>query len=242
MIAVKRIASVSFGKDSLAMLLRLLEEGWPLDEVVFYDTGMEFRAIYDIRDRLMPILKERGVRYTELHPDYNFEWKMFDKPVNGPNGPHNGYSWCGGRCRWGTRDKLSAIERYCKGAIEYVGIAADEVSRIEKKRRGSKAFPLDTWGMAEADCLRYCYERGYTWEEDAGAGIVRIYDVLDRVSCWCCANKNLQELRNMRRLLPEYWARLEDLQRRTERPMKGAGKNVFELGKRFDEEASQEGL
>ena len=43
------------------MLLRLLEEGWPLDEVVFYDTGMEFRASYDIRDSLVPILKEKGV-------------------------------------------------------------------------------------------------------------------------------------------------------------------------------------
>ena len=82
-------------------------------------------------------LKEKGVCYTELHPGYDFEWKMFDKPVNGPNGPHNGYSWCGGRCRWGTRDKLSVIERYCKGAIEYVGIAADEVSRLEKERKGS---------------------------------------------------------------------------------------------------------
>ncbi len=71
MVGVKRIASVSFGKDSLAMLLRLLEEEWPLDEVVFYDTGMEFRAIYDIRDRLVPILKEKGVRYTELHPGYD---------------------------------------------------------------------------------------------------------------------------------------------------------------------------
>ena len=44
---MKYIASVSFGKDSLAMLLRLIEEGKPLDEVVFYDTGMEFECIYN---------------------------------------------------------------------------------------------------------------------------------------------------------------------------------------------------
>ena len=50
------IASCSFGKDSLAMILKLLEEHKPLDEVVFYDTGMEFQAIYDIRDKLLPIL------------------------------------------------------------------------------------------------------------------------------------------------------------------------------------------
>ena len=219
------------------MLLRLLEEGWSLDEVVFYDTGMEFRAIYDIRDRIRPILEEQGIRYTELRPDYDFEWKMFDKPVNGRNGFHYGYSWCGGRCRWGTTDKLAVIERYAKGAIEYVGIAADEKSRLVKERKGSKVFPLAEWGMKEADCLSYCYDRGFTWEEDAGAGVVRLYDVLDRVSCWCCANKNLRELRNMRYLLPEYWSKLENLQRKTERPMKGAGKSVFELGKRFDKES-----
>lgn len=32
------IASVSFGKDSLAMLLILLERRYPINEVVFYDT------------------------------------------------------------------------------------------------------------------------------------------------------------------------------------------------------------
>ena len=31
------IASVSFGKDSLAMLLMLIEKEYPLNEVVFYD-------------------------------------------------------------------------------------------------------------------------------------------------------------------------------------------------------------
>lgn len=41
----KYIASVSFGKDSLAMLLMLIEKRYKLDEVVFYDTGMEFQAI-----------------------------------------------------------------------------------------------------------------------------------------------------------------------------------------------------
>lgn len=39
------IASVGWGKDSLAMLHGLIERGMPLDEVVFYDTGMEFDAI-----------------------------------------------------------------------------------------------------------------------------------------------------------------------------------------------------
>ena len=57
------IASCSFGKDSLAMVLRLIEENRPLDEVVFYDTGMEFQAIYNVRDKLLPLLAEKCFRY-----------------------------------------------------------------------------------------------------------------------------------------------------------------------------------
>ena len=62
---MRHVASVSFGKDSLAMLLKLIELNYPLDEVVFYDTGMEFQAIYDTRDRMLPVLKEHGIPYVQ---------------------------------------------------------------------------------------------------------------------------------------------------------------------------------
>ena len=235
-VGMKCIASVSFGKDSLAMLLKLIEEGWQLDEVVFYDTGMEFNAIYETRDMVLPMLNTYGIKYTTLTPEYDFEWKMFEKPVNGrKNGFHYGYSWCGGRCRWGTTDKLRALEKHCNGCIEYVGIAADETNRLVKERKGNKVFPLDIWNMTENDCLKYCYERGFEWLENS----IPLYSILDRVSCWCCANKNLKELKNIYNFLPEYWDRLKQLQRKTERPMKGKGKSVFELEERFKKEREE---
>ena len=49
---IKYIASCSFGKDSLAMVLLLIKKNYPLDEVVFYDTGMEFDAIYKNEKKL----------------------------------------------------------------------------------------------------------------------------------------------------------------------------------------------
>ena len=55
------IASVSFGKDSLAMLLLLIEKNYQLDEVVFYDTGMEFQAIYDTRNKIYRIETKRTI-------------------------------------------------------------------------------------------------------------------------------------------------------------------------------------
>ena len=41
----KYIASVSFGRDSLCMLFWLIETKAPLDTVLFYDFGMEFKAL-----------------------------------------------------------------------------------------------------------------------------------------------------------------------------------------------------
>lgn len=229
---MKYTASVSFGKDSLAMLLILLEENYPLDEVFFYNTGMEFQAIYDIRDKIKKTLKDRNILFTEINPSYNFEWKMFEKPVNGKNGFHYGYSWCGGKCRWGTRDKIRAIEKRYKGCMQYVGIASDELKRIEKEKKPNKIFPLIEKLMTEKDCLQYCYDYGFFWEEHTVNGTIRLYDILNRVSCWCCSNKNLKELENIYNYLPEYWDKLKYLQSRTERPFR-ANKTIFDLEQEF---------
>lgn len=207
----KRMASVSFGKDSLAMVLRLLEEGAELDEVVFYDTGAEFNAIYETMERFKD--EHPNVKCTVLKPSEPFFFTMFAHPVKkrGTSEIHkHGYGWCGGVCRWGTSKKTQALDAYAKanGYEVYVGIASDETKRIERERASYKHLPLVDWGMTEADCLSYCYERGYTWEECG----VRLYDVLDRVSCWCCRNKNMKELRGIHDMLPTYWERLVALE------------------------------
>ena len=103
------IASVSFGKDSLAMVLLILERGLPLDEVVFYDTGMEFKAIYDTRDRALPILYDHGVKYTELRPPRPFLFDMMEKPVSSKkNGQQNKRP---GQTREGGRKERHSVHR-----------------------------------------------------------------------------------------------------------------------------------
>lgn len=242
---MKYIASCSFGKDSLAMVLLLIEKNYALDEVVFYDTGMEFQAIYNNRDKLVPILKSHGIKYTELKPERTFLYDMLAKPVySKKNGHHLGYGWCGGNCRWGTTSKNSTIENYLKTlndeVYEYIGIAFDELDRIKDKH-----YPLVDWKLSEQDCLDYCRERGWNWLEESVDGAVDLYDILDRVSCWCCANKNLKELQNIYLFLPQYWERLKGLQSQIAKPMKRYSKkgvpygNVFQLEELFKREVSK---
>lgn len=239
---MKYIASCSFGKDSLCMVLMLIEKQKSLDEVIFYNTGVEFSCIYHIRDKVEKLLKEQGIKYTELHPDNLFLYDMLVRPVKyrKPNEKpypfHYGYGWCGGSCRWGTAQKTLIINRYYKQKypneeiIEYVGIAADEAERQKDDR--NKKYPLVEWGMTESDCLKYCREKGYQWLENG----VDLYSILDRVSCWCCRNKNLKELKNIYTHLPNYWQMLRGLQSRIDEPFKGKGKSIFELEKKFQEE------
>lgn len=228
------------------MLLRLVEDGWPLDTVVFYDTGMEFTAIYQIRDKIKPWLKTHGINFVELHPKSPFLHSMLERKVESrQKGVHYGYGWCGGLCRWGTTEKLNAIKKFKQSlndtVIDYVGIAADEPKRFEKAKSEGKMLPLVEWGMSEADCLEYCHKNGWYWYEDTPAGAVELYTVLDRVSCWCCCNKNLAELKNIYQYLPFYWEQLRDLQGKITRPFKGyykgQSRGIFELEARFSKEA-----
>jgi 3'-phosphoadenosine 5'-phosphosulfate sulfotransferase (PAPS reductase)/FAD synthetase len=242
------VASVSFGKDSLAMLLRLIEEDWPLDHVVFFDTGMEYQAIYNNMEKIKPLLKEKGIKFRILKPKYPFLYNMLERDINARDGriKTGGRGWCGGAIRWGTSEKLSKIDSYYnelsrgyETIVNYVGIAADETERINRKRDELKVniYPLIEWGMDEASCLQYCYDKGYNWSEeivsDEGTKSVDLYKVLDRVSCWCCRNKTKEELYNMYLYLPNYWEKLKDLQRQIETPYKTYG-TVFDIEKEFE--------
>ena len=211
----------------------------PLDEVIFYNSDMEFQAMYDIRDRLKPVLEQRGIRFTEVKPDAPFLFYMLEKPVNSrKNGFHRGYGWCGGPCRWATKLKIKALDSLGTDAeVHYVGIAADELDRLERLKP-PKCSPLAAVGMTEANCLAYCYQRGFFWEENG----IRLYDILDRVSCWCCKNKNRKELKAIYQYLPQYWSWLKELQAQIPAPMKPYRRNgipygnVFALEKVFAQE------
>lgn len=150
-----------------------------------------------------------------FRPKVPFLYSMLEKDVvSKKNGSHKGYGWCGGVTRWGTTEKLKAL-----GNVEcdtmYIGIAKDEPKRLQRLQGTNKFSPLEFWGMTEQDCLDYCRQKGFDWNEDG----VDLYTILDRVSCWCCSNKNKKELTNIKKHLPKYWAKIKDLQSKISRPM-----------------------
>lgn len=210
------VASLSGGKDSTAMVLKLVEEKYPLDLVLFCDTGLEFPEMYRHIEKLekalpVPVVRLRAERSFEY---YFFEYRPHRRNPKSPWADKPGMSWAGPRNRWCTGTlKIQVINKYLKGlqaeheVIQYIGIAADEPKRIREYR-----YPLVEWGMTEKDCLAYCYARGYDWEG--------LYDIFDRVSCWCCPLQPLQELRILRKKFPKLWEQLLDWQTKTWRKFK----------------------
>ncbi len=104
--------------------------------------------------------------------------------------------------------------------IEYIGIAADETQRVR-----DKYYPLIDWGMTEEDCLRYCYEIGFTWDG--------LYEVFNRLSCWCCPLQSIDELRKLYTYYPQLWQKLEEWDEHTWRQFR-ADYSVKELLLRFE--------
>lgn len=237
---MKYIASCSCGKDSLAMVLMLIEKQFPLDYVLFFDAGKEFESIYRNWENLTKILDKHGIGYQTLKPPKSFDYYFSEHIVNCRDGStKKGYSWCGGCTRWMTSIKVKAIESFYdlflgETIVEYVGIAKDEPDRLTLKRSDKtvKVYPLVMWGMTENDCLVKCYKSGFNWTESNG---IDLYDVLDRVSCYCCGNKNLAELRAIYRHLPEYWEKLVNMQNNTSIPFRD-DKTIHDLQIRFEKE------
>lgn len=233
------VVSFSGGKDSTAMLLRMIEEKMPIDCIMFCDTGLEFPQMYEHLDK---VEEQTGLSITRVRADKTFGYMMFDLPVgrkaDSPiairyGAGRTGRGWPGPRLRWCTKElKDSPRERFLKAfkpyyeIRHYVGIAADEVKRLERKNNcnPSHVHPLVDWGMTEADCLAYCYSKGYDWGG--------LYEIFDRVSCWCCPLQSLEELRKLRTHFPELWEQLKEWDERNFRSFR-ADYTVAQLEIRF---------
>ena len=207
------VVSFSGGKDSTAMLLRMIEEGMRVDLILYCDTGLEFP---EMEEHIRKVEEYIGRKITVIKSEKDFMyWATEHKrvirsdkiPGAKPGDIMTGYAWPAVKSRWCTRElKTDTIADYLRGLkkdydlVQYVGIASDEPQREREHN-----YPLIKWGMTEADCLKYCYDRGFTWGG--------LYDIWDRVSCWCCPLQGLEDLRKLRKYRPELWERLREMDR-----------------------------
>lgn len=204
------IVSFSGGKDSTAMLLRLIETNAPIDEVLHCDTGLEFPDMYDHIEKIKEVVKEKGIKYTTLKSTLDFEYLLLKQPIKSKKGTIKiGWGWPTSRKRWCTgilkTRLLTAYKKELKkkyNIFDYVGLASDEQKRLQRKHNQApeKVYPLAMWGWKESDCLEYCYSMGYDWNG--------LYTVFSRVSCWCCPLQSFDHLYKLWLNYPVLWDKL----------------------------------
>lgn len=208
------VVSFSGGKDSTAMLLRMVEEGMPIDIIQYCDTSLEFP---EMEEHVSKVEQYIGRSITRLKAEHDFihmaaehEYVLRSNKVKGhsPGDVLRGAGWPRVFGRWCTRYlKTDVMDRNIRelkktyDVVQYIGIAADE-----PQRERDLTYPLIDWGMTEADCLKYCYDRGFDWGG--------LYEIWDRVSCWCCPLQSLEDLRKLRKYRPELWEQLREMDKR----------------------------
>jgi len=234
---VRHIVSFSGGKDSTAMLLKMIEENMQIDEIIFCDTGVEFPAMYEHIRKVEKYIKRP---ITILKSKYTFEYLMFEyEKTKGKNKGSKGYSWPDFRNRWCTQIlKKQVISQYLskyKEVIEYHGIALDEAHRADKNNDGRNIkYPLIEWQMTEKDCLEYCYSKGFDWNG--------LYEKFDRVSCYLCPLQGIRELKVIYKDYPDLWQKMKELDFRSIKQFGRKFRNDYsiqELEERFCLEDAQ---
>lgn len=197
------IASVSYGKDSLAMLEVIKQHDMPLDRIVHVEImatdtiPADLPPMMEFKGKADKIIKERyGIEVEHVHAPVSYEEQFYksrfnkEKQISCIYGfPIQRGAWCNDRLKTGI---LKKIER---DNTSYIGIAADEQNRFHNLT-DRKRSPLVEWGVTEAEARKIC----------EGLNLLSpIYTQAARGGCWFCHNQGVGQLRLLRKQYPEYW-------------------------------------
>jgi len=197
-----KILSYSGGKDSTAMLLRMLELGEQIDRIVFADTGFEFPELYEYIKR---IEKHIGREIEIVKPSKSFESWAWGKITRGKQeGKIRGFPMVVNPCYWTREAKIIPMEKLEKEAeCFYVGIAYDEQQRVRDNPK--IRYPLVEWKWTEADCITYLNKKGL---------LNPLYVNFNRLGCWMCPKQGEGSLFVLWKNYPELWKKLKEYEKK----------------------------
>lgn len=211
---MKYVASLSFGKDSMAMLIKIKELGLPLDEVIYVDimfdddTSGETPEMASFITKAEKILKEKfNVEVTHLRgvtfKEQFYKVKQRGKHIGDNYGfPYTIGAWCNDRL------KMQPIKEYMRKQtdeiIQYVGIAYDEPERYERLNHETHIAPLYDLKITEKEAMEIC--RKYDL-------LSPIYKTSFRGGCWFCPKQRLSQLKWLYQEHNDLWNTLRDMEK-----------------------------
>jgi hypothetical protein len=238
---MKHIAFISYGKDSLAMIIKIKELGLPLDEVVYCDIRFNEKSLsgeMPLMAEWIPYARNRlkelfGIEVKHITGISFLEQFYKVKQKGNRKGRLYGFpyligAWCNSRL------KIEPIRKYLKSLnddyIEYVGIAYDEPKRYERlKDNPKKKCLLYELKITENEAMEICKKYDL---------VSPIYQSSFRGGCWFCVKQSINQLRNLFNYHNELWQKLIELEKDSFNTFK-PNLSLKELEIRFKKETSQ---
>ena len=231
------IASLSYGKDSCAMLEVIHQHKMPLDRIVHVEIMatdtipadlppmMEFKAKAD------KIIKERyGIEVEHLrakgsYEEYFYKLKSERAIRHGEifGWPFMTGAWCNNYL------KTNCLKKIERNNTTYIGIAADEPNRFHNLT-DRKRSPLVEHDITEAQARQICESLDL---------LSPIYTQSTRGGCWFCHNQPIGQLRLLRKQYPEYWDLMLKWDKDSPVTFKPDGTTVHDFEERFKNEDAQ---
>ena len=230
---MQHIASLSYGKDSIAMLEVIKQHNMPLDRIVHVEImatdtiPADLPPMLEFKAKADKIIKERyGIEVEHLRAKWSYE-QFFYKKRRTARAKHRageiyGFpmvrgTWCNDRLK---TTPMRSIER---GNVTYIGIAADEPKRFHNLTE-LKRSPLVEHGITEAEARKICKELDL---------LSPIYTQSARGGCWFCHYQSVNQLRLLRKQYPEYWALMLKWDLDSPVTFRADGRTIHDFDRRF---------
>lgn len=237
------VFNLSFGKDSMATLLLAIEQGIPIDRVMYCDIRFnnDISGEHPIMAEWIPTAEKRlkelfGVTVDHAYSGVSFEEQFYKVKQKGNHvGAGYGFpmlisAWCNGML------KLQAIKKYeaqfrNEEITTFVGIAYDEPVRWErmKKKETEKCkyrSLLVEQKLIEQDAFEICKRYDLLSPMYSVDGIYR-------GGCWFCPKQCLADLYGLWKAYPDLWQRLCDMEPDSHNTFKPNGVTLESLAERF---------
>ena len=192
---MKAMVSVSGGKDSIAMALRLWELGYKFTIVTVF-TEFEFPAI---KQQVYKLIDLTGLPHIILEtPKGTWNKWFYGKITRGKlKGQVRGVRFVLNKrlpyC-WYKREAKDKLFRKINKQFDiiYVGIRYDEKNRVRNKTKFK--YPMVEWRWTKKDVEKYLKRKGF-W--------IKEYELFNHTGCFLCPYQTKRAWLNLKKHYPE---------------------------------------
>lgn len=209
--AKRYIAMLSGGRDSTAMIFYLLENGYPLDDIIFTDTQSEFPDMYlylkRVERRLMAMFGRKVITLNHKRGETFEDWCFGIIKSGKRKDMIRGLPMVTQPCYWKRESKVRPFEKFIKdnnikNYTQYIGYTYSEKKRSNVKDERQR-FPLIELKKCESDVDKKLLDLNL---------VNPLYDNFERTGCYFCPYQKVRGFYLLWKLHPKQWEYMVELE------------------------------